>query len=427
MSELWLKFIDENGIETRRRVEGDVFTIGRHSENDLTIPDPRLSRDHVRIERADSGYLVSDMGSSNGTELNGRDLLDPAPLRSGDALMLGGGVPIEVEIIEQRAAQTGGGQHVSIAKKQEVPAAATATSTAPASSGGFPITVLLLAPLMGLIVVVFAGGLIYIFSGSGQANATPTDDIDITMDDISDEPHVRSADPTPDNDPSPGPVPNGTTGVNTSTGGDGNTNSSPTATGETAAVERSSAAFLRKIAQNDPKAFLTSEQARRVAAKIRQVASSPSLAANIASANKSSAQVATLARTRNLKPEFLAVAAINRLGARQGDVLQTAHGMIDVLDKLSTQIGTELAEDPLLIIAAYSQGEAGEFLKMRNMLQKLSNQYPDSSRAIRTVWFLEQNGKISAAEFDRALTFLAIGTITQNPKDFGVTAEALKL
>jgi hypothetical protein len=247
------------------------------------------------------------------------------------------------------------------------------------------------------------------------------------MDDISDEPHVRSADPTPENDPSPGPVPNGTAGANTSTGGDGNTSSAPTGTGETAAVERSSAAFLRKIAENDPKAFLTSEQARRVAAKIRQVSSSPSLAANIASANKNSAQVATLARTHNLKPEFLAVAAINRLGGRGGDVLQTAHGMIDVLDKLSTQIGTESADDALLVIAAYGQGEAGEFLKMRNMLQNLSNQFPDSSRAIRTIWFLEQNGKISAAEFDRALTFLAIGTITQNPKDFGVTAEALKL
>ncbi len=32
-----------------------------------------------------------------------------------------------------------------------------------------------------------------------------------------------------------------------------------------------------------------------------------------------------------------------------------------------------------------------------------------------------------AAEFDRALSFLAIGTIAQNPKDFGVNAEALKL
>jgi hypothetical protein len=38
---------------------------------------------------------------------------------------------------------------------------------------------------------------------------------------------------------------------------------------------------------------------------------------------------------------------------------------------------------------------------------------------------LQQNGKITQAEFDNAVTFLAIGTIVQNPKAFGVNAEAI--
>ena len=98
-----------------------------------------------------------------------------------------------------------------------------------------------------------------------------------------------------------------------------------------------------------------------------------------------------------------------------------------VLGKLSTHLGTEFGEDALLVIAAYRQGEAGEFLRMRNMLQSLSNQFPDSSRAIRTIWFLEENKKITVTEFDAALTFLAIGAITQNPQAFGVNAKALAL
>jgi hypothetical protein len=64
---------------------------------------------------------------------------------------------------------------------------------------------------------------------------------------------------------------------------------------------------------------------------------------------------------------------------------------------------------------------------MRNMLQDLATKSPESSRAIRTIWFLEKQGKITPAEFEFALRFLAIGTITQNPKDFGVNAEALAL
>jgi hypothetical protein len=126
-----------------------------------------------------------------------------------------------------------------------------------------------------------------------------------------------------------------------------------------------------------------------------------------------------------LQPAFLAAAAITKLGSSRGDVAKTAQSMAATLDKLRTQIGSELAEDTLLMIAAYDQGEAGDFLKMRNMLQDLSNKFPDSSRSIRTIWFLQQNGKITQSEFDMAVTFLAIGTISQNPKAFGVNAEAL--
>jgi hypothetical protein len=101
--------------------------------------------------------------------------------------------------------------------------------------------------------------------------------------------------------------------------------------------------------------------------------------------------------------------------------------MADTLDKLATQIGSELANDSLLMIAAYDQGAGGDFMKMRNMLQDLATKSPDSARTIRTIWFLHKNSKITDAEYDFALNFLAIGTITQNPKDFGVNAEALTL
>jgi hypothetical protein len=98
-----------------------------------------------------------------------------------------------------------------------------------------------------------------------------------------------------------------------------------------------------------------------------------------------------------------------------------------VLDKLATQIGNELGEDCVLMMAAYDQGAAGDFLKMRNMLQDLATKSSESSRTIRTIWFLNKAGKITPAEFDMAINFLAIGAIAQNPKDFGVKAEPLNL
>ena len=86
----------------------------------------------------------------------------------------------------------------------------------------------------------------------------------------------------------------------------------------------------------------------------------------------------------------MAVAAVAKLGSSRGDVLQTAQSMIEVLGKLSTHLGNELADDSLLVIAAYGQGAAGDTMKMRNMLQQLANQSPESSRAIRTIWFFSR-------------------------------------
>jgi hypothetical protein len=197
--------------------------------------------------------------------------------------------------------------------------------------------------------------------------------------------------------------------------------------GETAKVEQNGGVFLRQIAQNNPRAFLTGEQAKTVSAKVKQLSGSSALVDNLKNAQKNAAALKSLAASKNLKPQFLAVAAIAKLGGSRGDVLQTAQGMTNVLDKLSTHLGNELADDSLLVIAAYAQGAAGDFMKMRNMLQDLANKSPQSSREIRSIWFLQKNGKISQAEFENALSFLAIGTLAQNPKDFGVNTEALSL
>ena len=98
--------------------------------------------------------------------------------------------------------------------------------------------------------------------------------------------------------------------------------------------------------------------------------------------------------------------------------------MVEVLAS-STHRSGRTGDDAAVLIAAYQQGVAGDFLKMRNMLQKLATDFPESSREIRSIWFLEQKQKITKAEFDNALRFLAFGTLMQNPKDFGVNSEPL--
>ena len=49
--ELYLNFTNEDGEDERIAVKREKFFIGRHSENDLCIPNPKLSREHIQIER----------------------------------------------------------------------------------------------------------------------------------------------------------------------------------------------------------------------------------------------------------------------------------------------------------------------------------------------------------------------------------------
>ena len=97
MIELFLKFKDPGGEDRRVAVDKERFAVGRHSENDLSIADGRLSREHLRIERFGDVFVVSELGSSNGTTLNGETLTDPVALKNGDKLSLGG-LEIKVEI-----------------------------------------------------------------------------------------------------------------------------------------------------------------------------------------------------------------------------------------------------------------------------------------------------------------------------------------
>ena len=79
---------------------------------------------------------------------------------------------------------------------------------------------------------------------------------------------------------------------------------------------------------------------------------------------------------------------------------------------------TRVGDDCLLMIAAYDQGAAGDFMKMRNMLQDVATKSNAPAREIRSIWFLNKSGKITPQEYELALRFLAAGAIMQAPGEF---------
>jgi pSer/pThr/pTyr-binding forkhead associated (FHA) protein len=73
----------------RWELKDGVATIGRDPECQICLPDESVSRKHAQIVRQRAGFFASDVGSSNGTLLNGMPLIAPTLLAPGDVLRLG--------------------------------------------------------------------------------------------------------------------------------------------------------------------------------------------------------------------------------------------------------------------------------------------------------------------------------------------------
>ena len=71
-------------------LEAGRLTLGTDPANDLALPaDPTLSRLHAVLERYEAGWCVRDLGSRNGTFVNGQRIWSERSLRPGDELRVG--------------------------------------------------------------------------------------------------------------------------------------------------------------------------------------------------------------------------------------------------------------------------------------------------------------------------------------------------
>ena len=70
-------------------LERDSLVLGRDPASDIVIDVPVVSARHAELRRRDAGYEITDLGSANGTLVNGRLISEPTPLQDGDELTLG--------------------------------------------------------------------------------------------------------------------------------------------------------------------------------------------------------------------------------------------------------------------------------------------------------------------------------------------------
>ncbi len=86
--EAYLVVIAQTGQREVHRVDRSSMTLGRGADSDLTLANPRVSRRHACLTWDGERFLVRDLGSKNGTRLNGTPVAAPTPIDDGDTLEL---------------------------------------------------------------------------------------------------------------------------------------------------------------------------------------------------------------------------------------------------------------------------------------------------------------------------------------------------
>ena len=158
--------------------------IGRADDNDIVLDDPRLSRYHATVTQEDAGYILTDLGSTNGTFLNEKRINQPRALREGDRVRVG-----QVSLVLRRLPAAVEAQAAASDSPPTVMAPVVAGSAAPPVSGepgsrpqGKSTGWLVLGTVVALLLcVLVAGGLFFALGGPdrglpafrAQATSTP--------------------------------------------------------------------------------------------------------------------------------------------------------------------------------------------------------------------------------------------------------------
>lgn len=70
-------------------VVNDVTVVGRGAEADFQLDDPYASEVHLRLQAHDGRLVLHDLGSTNGTYVNGKRVAAPLDLKRGDSIQVG--------------------------------------------------------------------------------------------------------------------------------------------------------------------------------------------------------------------------------------------------------------------------------------------------------------------------------------------------
>jgi pSer/pThr/pTyr-binding forkhead associated (FHA) protein len=96
------RLVIRSGVDVGKEfvLEKNEYIIGREQTADITISDPEISRRHARLFFQNGSYIIEDLGSTNGTFVNGQKISGPYLLRPGEVVNFGEHVSVLYESVQ---------------------------------------------------------------------------------------------------------------------------------------------------------------------------------------------------------------------------------------------------------------------------------------------------------------------------------------
>jgi hypothetical protein len=161
----------------------DVISIGRESTNDIVIQDSEISRNHARIIRRGGGFLVEDLGSTNGTFINRQQVSSPRAMVPGDEVGFGENVVLVFEgegapaTVAASSARGRGATRQAPPPPPPAPAAGPAPAAAP-RKGPSKMLIAGCGCLVVVCIIVVVVGIVFDqYNGTGLYCVSPFDSI----------------------------------------------------------------------------------------------------------------------------------------------------------------------------------------------------------------------------------------------------------
>lgn len=144
-------------------LENELTSIGRASDNDISFPDDsNVSRYHAEIEQRGDDFWIIELGSFNGTTVNGERIETEKPLNDGDVVLFGGTSEIEI-LLTQRLKPEAKDEKTSEDQKT-APAAAKPEAPSEPKPSKFPVVLILAAVVCGLAVILVVAAVLFYFN-----------------------------------------------------------------------------------------------------------------------------------------------------------------------------------------------------------------------------------------------------------------------